>query len=153
MRAQHWSWPGKGPPPRQDCLLHPGGGHNASAKVFSCHLAPSPSAHCSSISKPSPLNSVSSLWPRITAVSAHGGQEESFWFEFSRRKGLGQQHCSPAQRTAMRHQAAHEVGYSDPSPLREKDACVRRGCGRRDKGFCCSACKCGGDENPLSFLF
>lgn len=81
------------------------------------------------------------------SLAAAWRQEESFWLEFSRRKGCGQQHCSLAQRTAMRHQAAHEVGYSDPYPLGEKDACVLKGRGRRDKGFCCSNCKYGGDEN------
>lgn len=83
--------------------------------------APSPSAHL-----PSTQQTFTASFSKQTSASQclPRGQGEPFGFEFSRRKGFGQQHCSLAQRTAMRHQAAHEVGYSDPSPLREKDACV-----------------------------
>lgn len=134
-----WSWWGKGPLPRQQCLPQPGSGHNASAKVFSCPSeAPPPSAHL-----PSTPQTFTAEFSKQTSASGvcSGGRKSHSGLSFPRgRKGLGQQHCSLAQRTAMRHQAAHEVGYSDPSPLREKDACVPEGRGRRDKGFCCSDC-------------
>lgn len=73
-------------------------GHRASAQVFShCLDAPSP------FSQPLPAQQTFSTgWFRKldpSPAQSVQGQEEAFCFEFSRRKGLRQRHCSLVQRT------------------------------------------------------